>query len=111
MNPIAFVALIVAAVLEVYGDYLIRIGRKDAGCGAMVLGAILLAAYGFAVNWYWKGNFSALLGVYVAVFFVVSQIWGYAFEGDDIFAPLRLVGAFLIVAGGIAVHLSSQPPE
>jgi small multidrug resistance family-3 protein len=101
-------ALILAAALEVGGDYLIRIGLERRGWAAMVSGAAVLAAYGFAVNWHWRGNFSTLLGVYVAVFLVVSQTWGWFVDGDAI-TPLRWVGIVLIVAGGFVVQYSSEP--
>jgi hypothetical protein len=42
---------------------------------------LLLAAYGFAVNIFWHGDFSKLLGLYVVVFFVVSQVWGMSLAG------------------------------
>ena len=66
-------ALTVAAVLEVGGDYFIRKGLpKD--WVRMLLGVALLVLYGFAVNLWWRGDFSKLLGLYVVMFFVVSQV-------------------------------------
>ena len=95
-------ALTAAAVLEVWGDHLIRRGLpRDAG--RLLLGALILAAYGFAVNLWWRGDFSKLLGIYVAFFFLVSQLWGVAFEGERIDTP-RIVGGTLIVLGGAVIQ-------
>ena len=97
------IALIAAATLEVWGDYLIRKGLPDAW-GRMALGGLMLAAYGFAVNLRWRGDFSKLLGLYVVLFFVVSQLWGRLAEAERIFDPPRLVGGALIIAGGIVIQ-------
>ncbi len=42
----------------------------------MLFGALLLPLYGFAVNLFWRGDFSRLLGASVVIFFAVSQLWG-----------------------------------
>ena len=102
MDATAYGFLLLAAVLEVGGDYLIRIGLPSAW-GRMVSGALLLAAYGFAVNLFWRGEFSKLLGLYVCVFLVVSQIWGRAVEGEPITIP-KLFGALLVVTGGLVIQ-------
>jgi len=98
------VALLVAALLEVGGDYLVRQGlgveRSWVRVGA---GGLLLALYGIAVNLYWPGDFSKLLGLYVVVFFLVSQAWGLVIESERI-DPARIVGGFLIVLGGIVIQ-------
>ena len=98
----AFVALTVAAALEVGGDYFIRKGlHKD--WVRMLLGVALLALYGFAVNLWWRGDFSKLLGLYVVMFFAVSQVWGVTMEGEQLDAP-RLLGGSLILAGGAVIQ-------
>jgi small multidrug resistance family-3 protein len=102
------VALIAAAALEVGGDYLIRIGLPR-DWGHMLAGALALALYGFAVNLFWRGDFSRLLGLYVVIFFVVSQVWGVVAEREGIDMP-RLLGGALIVAGGLVIQLC-QPSE
>jgi small multidrug resistance family-3 protein len=63
--------LVVAALLEVGGDALIRIGLRGAGYW-IIAGALTLFAYGVLVNM--SGfDFNRLMGIYIAVFFVVSQ--------------------------------------
>jgi small multidrug resistance family-3 protein len=97
-------ALAGAAFLEVAGDYLIRKGLAPADWRHMALGALLLVLYGFAVNLWWREDFSKLLGLYVAVFFLASQVWGIALEGERPDAA-RVVGGVLIVAGGAVIQL------
>ncbi|HEY3267594.1 MAG TPA: hypothetical protein VGM37_11745 [Armatimonadota bacterium] len=67
------VALLLAALLEVGGDALIRWGLRGGRAAGFIAGAAALFAYGVAVNaprW----DFGRLMGVYIAVFFIVSQI-------------------------------------
>jgi small multidrug resistance family-3 protein len=90
--------LVAAAVLEVGGDSLVRWGVRGGQTMGFVLGAIVLFAYGLVVN-VPKWDMGRLLGVYIAVFFVVSQIIAYFFFHEKIKLPM-LVGGALIVAGG-----------
>src|SRR6185369_8219974 len=64
--------LILAAALEIGGDAAIRYGLLRSTSAPLVLGVVLLAAYGFAVNVNRTIDFGRLLGLYIAVFFVVS---------------------------------------
>ncbi len=97
--------LVVAAALEAGGDALARLGlhaRSVAGRGLfLALGAAVLFAYGVTVNlppW----DFGRLLGVYVALFFVVAQVINYFAFGMAPGAPI-FVGGTLIVAGGMVM--------
>ena len=75
--PAALLALLAAALLEVGGDALVR-GGLNAGSmpsrlGLIGAGGVVLLLYGLMVNasaW----DFGRLLGVYVAVFFIVAQL-------------------------------------
>ena len=62
------------------------------------IGALLLIVYGLVVNLS-KLDFSKLMGVYIAVFFVVSQIIAVTIFKEKIHPPV-LVGGALIIAGG-----------
>jgi small multidrug resistance family-3 protein len=95
--------LALAALLEVAGDYMIRIGLTPRHWSTVVAGAGLLALYGIAVNVYWQGEFGKLLGLYVVVFFVASQLWGIAVDGERIDAA-RAGGGALIVVGGCVIQ-------
>jgi drug/metabolite transporter superfamily protein YnfA len=103
----AMVLLLAAAVLEASGDALMRAGMHTPGLARrplfLLAGCLVLGAYGYAVNappW----NFGRLLGVYVAFFFVVSQIIAWLGFGQKPTAGI-LCGGVLIVAGGFIVSL------
>ena len=100
---IMFLAL--AAVLEVSGDFLMRVGLGGRRWG-FVAGALVLAGYGLLVNqpaW----GFGRTLGLYIAVFFIVSQILAFLTGGERPSPSLWLGGA-LIILGGLIIH-SGQP--
>lgn len=103
---IPFVALVIAALLEVGGDALVRYGLRGAAApggrlAGFALGAVVLFAYSLSVNaprW----DFGRLLGIYIAVFFVVSQAVAALVFKEPIRTPTYIAGA-LIVAGGFVL--------
>ncbi len=98
------IILIVAAALEVGGDALVRLGL-DGPKFWMAGGAITLFAYGVLVNT--SGvDFNRLMGIYIAVFFLVSQIISWAIFGQVPDDRILLGGGF-IVAGGLVILLMS----
>lgn len=97
-----WLVLAVAAGLEVGGDALARAGLR--GRPALLLAAAaVLFAYGVVVNLS-RLDFGRLLGIYIAVFFLVSQAVAWAAFGDRM-RPSLLVGGALIVAGGVVLTL------
>ena len=91
-----------AALLEVGGDALIRMGLRGPGYW-IVAGALTLFAYGVLVNL--SGfDFNRLMGIYIAVFFVVSQVISFI-----VFKQLPddriILGGGFIVAGGLLILL------
>src|SRR5215831_12241497 len=97
--------LALAAVLEVSGDFLIRLGLGGRRWGFLA-GALVLAAYGLLVNqpaW----GFGRTLGLYIAVFFIVSQLIAFLTGGERPSPSLWLGGA-LIIFGGLIIH-AGQP--
>ena len=97
---ILFLAL--AAALEVSGDYLMRVGLGGRRWG-LVAGACALVAYGLLVNqpaW----GFGRTLGLYIVVFFAVSQALAFWASGRLPSPSLWLGGAFIIL-GGVVIHL------
>ena|SRR5579862_5303659 len=91
--------LVVAACLEVGGDALFRFGLRGGRWIGLAAGAILLVAYGLCVNvplW----DFGRLMGVYIAVFFVVAQVVAVTIFHEKVKIPV-LVGGLLIVSGGL----------
>ena len=98
--------LVLAAALEVGGDALTRWGLKTNRWG-LVLGAGVLFTYGLCVN-IPKWDFGRLMGVYIAVFFVVAQAVAVAFFEERIPLP-TIVGGTLIIAGGVLITLWRPP--
>ena len=92
--------LVGAALLETGGDALVRRGLQHRP-GLLAIGAIALVAYGVLVN---QGglNFGRLLGGYIVVFFVVSQVIAVVVFGETL-AWQTLVGGLLIVCGGFVL--------
>ena len=103
-NPLgALVALAFAAFLEALGDSFFQTSfYRSSGAGrvyAFLAGAVMLAAYGSIVNaprW----DFGRLIGVYVAVFFLMAQFLNKIRFGHSPTTPIYAGGA-LIVAGGL----------
>jgi len=100
----AFVVLAIAATLEVLGDSYFSSGLKTSGIPRVqwfLIGTLVLAFYGFFVNlpqW----DFGKLLGVYVALFFVVAQIVAKIRFNQTPSTPI-LAGGTLIVLGGLVI--------
>ncbi|GAC1564707.1 MAG: hypothetical protein NVS2B7_38770 [Herpetosiphon sp.] len=105
MKFVIYGVLLGSAVLEVAGDAIIRTGVRGRGLIFILLGAVVLGGYGILVNtvpW----DFSRLLGVYVAVFALVSILAGrYVFHEN---VPVATwIGLLLILAGGLVIQLGS----
>jgi multidrug transporter EmrE-like cation transporter len=100
--------LLCAAILEAGGDALMRLGvhsSTPARATLLILsGGLVLGFYGYAVNgppW----DFARLIGVYVALFFVVAQLISWlGFHQKP--SPMVLFGGSLIVLGGCVVSLA-----
>ena len=104
---LALVVLFLAAVLEAGGDALVRTGLEAGSAGRKLVlfaaGAVVLFAYGYAVNaprW----DFGKLLGIYVVFFFVVAQAISWAAFGQKPSLPILVGGAFIVV-GGLIISL------
>jgi drug/metabolite transporter superfamily protein YnfA len=106
MNVTLLMMLIAAAVLEISGDAAMRQGLLRSAWPWFVLGAAILTAYGLAVNVNRVIDFGRVMGLYIAVFFIVSQVLSFVFFGERPTVDLLLGGA-LIVAGGVVIHLGS----
>jgi small multidrug resistance family-3 protein len=97
--------LVAAALLEVGGDAAIRWGLVRSAPVALAGGALGLAVYGFVLNTNRAVDFHRLMGVYIAVFFLVSQAV-VAFGERP--APAVIVGGLLIAAGGLVIQISAR---
>lgn len=98
------ILLLIAAILEVGGDALIRaglFGHGPARIAFLAAGAAVLFGYGVFVNLS-PLDFGRALGVYVALFFIVAQLvnWiGFGLRPD---LPVYVGGA-LVCAGGLVL--------
>jgi len=108
MTPLlTLLVLVGAAILEASGDALVRRGM-DSPAGIMrpllmVLGGVVLFAYGYTVNaprW----HFGRLLGIYVPLLFVIAQATAWVALRERP-SPAILIGGALIVSGGAVIWL------
>ncbi len=106
MTIAAWIIFIAAAVLEVGGDAVIRKGLRGSVVWFIVTGFLMLGCYGVVVNTV-KWDFSKLLGVYVAVFAVVSILAGRFLFKETI--PLTTwLGLVIIVIGGAVIQTGAN---
>jgi small multidrug resistance family-3 protein len=61
-NSLSWLIFIVAALLEISGDAIIRKGLRNSGFLLIILGFVILGSYGLVVNFV-KWDFSKLIGV------------------------------------------------
>jgi hypothetical protein len=101
-HPIVF--LLIATVLEVGGDAVIRSGLySHAGLmrlGLFLLGALLLFGYGSFLNLA-PFEFGQVVGLYIATLFVVWQIINFVAFRAVPTAPILVGGALIIIGGAI----------
>ena len=105
MTTVAWIIFIAAAVLEVGGDAIIRKGLHGSVIWFIVSGFLMLGCYGVVVNTV-KWDFSRLLGVYVAVFAVVSVLAG-RFVFKETIPVSTWLGLAIIVAGGTVIQVGA----
>src|SRR3954471_10976915 len=106
MPAVAWLIFLGAAVLEVGGDAVVRQGLRGAGWMSILAGCLMLAGYGLVVNLV-RWDFSKLLGVYVAVFAVVSVATGRFVFREDV-PPTTWAGLAIIVLGALVIQFGSR---
>lgn len=89
--------LVLSALLEVGGDAAMRYGLQGKRVG-FPLAVLLLTTYGLVVNLP-KWDFSRLMGVYIALFFIVSQVIAVVVFQEKIKTPILVGGAFIVIGG------------
>ncbi len=106
MTSLAWFVFIGAAALEVGGDAVIRKGLRGSGLIIIMAGFVMLGFYGVVVNMV-KWDFSRLLGVYVAIFAVISILFGRFVFKEDI--PLTTwLGLTVIIGGAMIIQFGSK---
>ena len=102
MQFLPWVAFALAAIFEVGGDAVVRMGIKSNNIVLMLLGAGTLGGYGLIVNsvdW----NFAKIFGVYVGVFALVAVLFGkFVFREQIPFSTW--IGLVIIIAGGLVIQ-------
>ncbi len=106
MTLLAWIVFIAAAILEVGGDAVIRKGLRGGTIWVIVAGFVILGCYGVVVNTV-KWDFSRLLGVYVAVFAVVSVMAG-RFVFKETIPVSTWLGLAIIVIGGTVIQIGQN---
>ena len=106
LHVVTWLVFLGAALLEVGGDAVIRKGLRGSGLAVIALGGVILACYGVLVNTV-RWDFSRLLGVYVAVFALVSVFFGRFVFRESIPSSTWL-GLAIIVAGGLVIQFGQM---
>ena len=98
----AWLVFLGSALLEVGGDAVVRKGLRGYNIVLIAAGSLMLAGYGLLVNTV-RWDFSRLLGVYVAVFALVSVLFGRFVFGEEV--PLSTwLGLAIIIVGGMVIQ-------
>lgn len=105
-NIFSWLIFLLAALLEIGGDAVIRKGLRSSGLLLIVAGIVLLGCYGLVVNTV-KWDFSKMLGVYVAVFAVISTLIGRIIFSENV-PTSTWIGIAVIVCGGLIIQFGSQ---
>ena len=100
--------MVIAAVLEVGGDALIRRGLRGGGLALVALGFVVLGSYGVVVNLL-NMDFSSLLGAYVGVFALVSVLAGRLLFGDRV-ASTTWIGLGIVLLGSLVIQVGARVP-
>jgi len=103
LYPVIF--LLVATILEVIGDAIIRMAIYNhtglVRIGWLLLGSVFLLGYGSSLNLA-PIDFGKVVGLYIAILFIVWQVINYIAFRSVPSLPI-IVGGTLIVAGGLIV--------
>ena len=103
MKLLPWFVFLAAAILEVGGDALVRVGLRGDKLALIAAGMATLGAYGLVVNtltW----DFARLLGSYVAVFAVTSALFGRFAFGEPL-STQSCLGLAIILVGSVVLQL------
>jgi len=106
VNTLAWLVFIGAALLEVGGDAVVRKGLRGSSLLIILAGFATLGCYGIVVNMV-KWDFSKLLGVYVAVFALVSILFG-RFVFKETIPVATWIGLAVIIGGGMIIQFGDR---
>jgi len=103
---LAWFIFIGAAILEVSGDAVVRKGLRGSGLIIVLIGFAMLGCYGVVVNMI-KWDFSKLLGVYVAIFALVSILFG-RLVFQEVISTATWIGLTVIMCGGMIIQFGDK---
>ncbi len=106
MTYLAWLVFVGAAILEVGGDAVVRKGLRGSSLIIILTGCATLGCYGVVVNIV-KWDFSKLLGVYVAVFAVISILFG-RFVFRETIPNSTWIGLMVIVCGAMIIQFGDK---
>jgi small multidrug resistance family-3 protein len=105
MTYLAWLIFMAAALLEVGGDAVVRKGLRGGGLLIIMTGFAMLGCYGVVVNMV-RWDFSKLLGVYVALFALISILFG-RFVFKETIPAATWIGLMVIIGGGMIIQFSN----
>lgn len=106
MTYLAWLIFLGAAVLEVGGDAVVRKGLRANSLIIILIGFAVLGSYGVVVNMV-KWDFSKLLGVYVAIFALVSILFG-RFMFREYIPNTTWIGLIIIICGAMVIQFGDR---
>jgi len=106
MTYLAWLIFIGAAILEVGGDAVVRKGLRGSNLMIIIIGFAVLGSYGIVVNMV-KWDFSKLLGVYVAIFALISILFG-RFVFQENIALTTWIGLMVIICGAMIIQFGNR---
>lgn len=106
MTGYAWLIFIGAALLEVGGDAVVRKGLHGGGLLIILSGCAMLGLYGIVVNTV-KWDFAKLLGVYVAIFALVSVLFGRLVFKENI-PQTTWLGLAIIIGGAMLIQFGNK---
>lgn len=106
MTSLAWLIFIGAAILEVGGDAVVRKGLRGSGLIIIMTGFAMLGCYGVVVNIV-KWDFSKMLGVYVAIFALISILFG-RFVFKETIPVATWIGLSVIMCGGMIIQFGNK---
>jgi small multidrug resistance family-3 protein len=95
-----------AAILEVGGDAIVRKGLRGKNAAVVLIGCAILGSYGVLVNTV-KWDFSKLLGVYVAIFALISILFGRFVFRENI-PYTTWIGLMIIICGAMIIQFGNN---
>jgi len=106
MTYLAWLIFVGAAILEVGGDAIVRKGLRGGSLLLILSGCATLGCYGVIVNTV-KWDFSKMLGVYVAIFALISVLFG-RFMFEENIPNTTWIGLMIIICGAMIIQFGNK---